>query len=80
MERVRGFTISREGIGFLKAILESYEEVALMTVLDGRRGDIELIYPSTAEDVVKAIMEDMRRFNIMFADALPRPGKEDDKK
>ncbi len=41
MEKSRRYSMSRDGIGFFKAILESYEEVALLTVLDGQRGEVE---------------------------------------
>ncbi len=66
MERVKRYIMSKEGIGFFKAILESYEDVALMTVLDGKAGDVEIIYASSAEQVVEAIIADMARFNIVF--------------
>ncbi len=61
--------MNREGIGFFKAILESYEEVALLTVLDGKTGQVEVTYPTTAHQTVNAIMEDMRRFGIVFREA-----------
>ncbi len=66
MERVRRVMMPREGIGFFKAILESYEEVALLTVLDGRTGEVEIIYPSSAEEIVTGMMEDMKRYGIIF--------------
>ncbi len=66
MERVKRVMMPREGIGFFKAILESYEEVALLTVLDGRTGEVEIIYPSSAEATVKGMMEDMKRYGITF--------------
>jgi hypothetical protein len=69
MERVKRLTINREGIGFFKAILDSYEEVCLMTVLDGKTGEIELTYPASAEEDLIAIMEDMKRFDIAFVEA-----------
>ncbi len=69
MESVKRLIINRKGIGFFKAILESYEEVGLMTVLDGKTGRIEVTYPSTAETDLAAIMEDMRRFGIIFMEA-----------
>lgn len=58
--------MNRDGIGFFKAILESYEEVALITVFDGKRGEVELTYPASLEDTVQAIMEDMQRYGITF--------------
>ena len=69
MERVKRLIINRESIGFFKAILESYEEVGLMTVIDGRTGEIELVYPAAAETDLAAIMEDMKRFDIVFTEA-----------
>jgi len=69
MERVKRLMINREGIGFFKAILDSYEEVGLMTVVDGKTGEIELTYPASAEADLAAIMEDMKRFDIVFTEA-----------
>ncbi len=69
METIRKLIMNREGIGFFKAILESYEDVALLTVLDGRTGEVEVIYPSEAHEVVASIMADMRRFGILFREA-----------
>jgi len=69
MESVKRLMISRKGIGFFKAILESYEEVGLMTVLDGRAGFIEVTYPSTAEEDLEGIMRDLERFDIVFTEA-----------
>ena len=61
--------MNREGIGFFKAVLESYEEVSLLTVHDGRTGEVALIYPSEAHEVLAAIMDDMKRFGIVFREA-----------
>ncbi len=69
MEKVRAFLIDPEGVGFFKAILESYEEVALMTVVDGKRGSIEMTYPACQEGVLEAIMADMKRFGINLVEA-----------
>ena len=66
MERSKRVIMNREAIGFFKAILESYEEVALMTVHDGAKGEVEITYPSGLEDTVEAIMEDMQRYGILF--------------
>lgn len=66
MEKIKRFIMSRDGIGFFKAILESYEEVALLTVLDGKRGDVQVIYPSCAEETVDGIVADMKRYGIAF--------------
>jgi hypothetical protein len=69
MERTRTFLMDPAKIGFFKAILESYEEVAIMTVLDGRRGKIDLIYPVSSEEVLEGIMADMKRYDIQFTEA-----------
>ena len=66
METIKRVSMRRDAIGFFKAILESYEEVALLTVLDGKKGHVEIIYPSSAEETVLAIMEDMARYGIAF--------------
>ena len=66
MERTRRFIINKEGIGFFKAILESYEDVGIFSVLDGKTGVIEIIYPFNFEKDIDAIMEDMKRFGIEF--------------
>lgn len=66
MERIKRYVMSRDGIGFFKAILESYEEVALLTVLDGQRGEVEIIYHPAMEEVVKGIITDMSRYGIVF--------------
>jgi hypothetical protein len=68
MEKTKRFMMNREGIGFFKGILESYEEVALLTVLDGKTGEVEVIYSSDAEEAVLGIINDMQRYNISFTE------------
>jgi hypothetical protein len=68
MEQVKRYIMSREGIGFFKAILESYEDVALLTVLDGKRGEVEVIFPTHAYETVAGIIKDMKRFHINFTE------------
>jgi hypothetical protein len=63
-ERTRRFIISREGIGFFKATLESYEDLGIFSVLDGTKGLIELIYSSHFEDDIQGIIEDMTHYGI----------------
>ena len=70
MERSRRFTISKEGIGFFKAILESYEDVGIFSVLDGKAGIIEVIYPVPFEKEVESIMKDMARYGIEISEVL----------
>jgi hypothetical protein len=66
LEVTRRLLINKEGIGFFKAILESYEDVAIFSVLDGREGLIELNYPVFFEQEITAIMEDMKYYGITF--------------
>ncbi len=65
-ERTRKYIIDRSAIGFFKSILESYEDVAIFSVLDGDRGLIELIYPACFEDDVRGIIADMIHYGIGF--------------
>jgi hypothetical protein len=66
MEKTKRFFINPEGIGFFKAILESYEDVGIFSVLDGGKGLIELIYSSSFEDDILAIIKDMMHYGIEF--------------
>ncbi len=66
IEITKRFIMNRKDIGFFKAILESYEEIAIFSVLDGERGLIEVIYPSNFEDDVTSIMSDMAQYEIFF--------------
>jgi hypothetical protein len=63
-ERTRKYLINPEGIGFFKAILESYEDVGIFSVLDGSKGLIELIYSSYFENDIQGIVEDMTHYGI----------------
>ncbi len=64
MERTKQFIINRDGIGFFKAILESYEDLGIFSVLDGQKGLIELIYPSHFEGDIEGIVRDMPHYGI----------------
>ena len=68
-ERTKRYIIDRSGIGFFKAVLESYEDVAIFSVLDGDRGLIELIYPASFEEDVRGIIADMVHYGIGFREA-----------
>lgn len=68
-EKTRKFFIERNGIGFLKAIFESYEDVAIFSVLDGKKGLIELIYSNRFEKDVLAIVDDMIHYGIVIREA-----------
>jgi hypothetical protein len=61
--------MDRKGIGFFKAILESYEDVAIFSVLDGKSGLIEIVYHFNFEQDVVAIMSDMKNYGIVFKEA-----------
>jgi len=38
----------------------------LLTVLDGKRGDVKVIFPECFEETVDGIVADMTRFGIAF--------------
>jgi hypothetical protein len=70
MERTKKFIMNRDGIGFFKSILESYEDVGIFSVLDGDRGIIEIIYPSNFEKEIELITEDMSNYGIIFQEVF----------
>ena len=69
MEKSKRYIMSKEGIGFFKAILESYEDVGIFSVLDGKKGIIEIIYPVNFEKEIESIVKDMARYGIEFQEA-----------
>ncbi|MDD3845127.1 MAG: DUF4911 domain-containing protein [Syntrophorhabdaceae bacterium] len=69
-ERTKRFLMDRAGIGFFKAVLESYEDVAIFSVIDGDRGLIEIIYSSSFEEDVRGIVADMINYDIQFREVL----------
>lgn len=64
LERTKKLLMDRKAIGFFKAILESYEDVAIFSVLDGPCGLIELIYADCFEKDITAIVQDMGNYGI----------------
>jgi hypothetical protein len=66
MEKTRKFIMNRDGIGFFKSILESYEDIGIFSVLDGNTGLIEIIYPSNFDKEIGFIIEDMLNYGIYF--------------
>ena len=68
MEKTKRLKMDRRSIGFFKAILESYEDVGIFSVLDGKEGLIELIYPSAFEADMEAILEDMANYGVVFGE------------
>lgn len=65
-ERTKKYFMNREGIGFFKSVLESYEDIAIFSVINEKRGLIELIYPLCFDFEIKAIMQDMLTYGITF--------------
>ena len=70
MEIVKEYIMSREGIGFFKSILESYEDVGIFSVTDGDRGVVELIYPSHFDRDIQSIILDMANYGIVLQEVL----------
>jgi hypothetical protein len=66
LETTKKYVMDRKNIGFFKAILESYEDVGIFSVLDGKAGLIELVYPCYFEKDVVGIMSDMKNYGIVF--------------
>jgi hypothetical protein len=65
-EVIRRFIMNREGIGFFKSVLESYEDIGIFSVIDGNRGLVELIYPSNFDFQMRSIVDDMANYGIAF--------------
>jgi hypothetical protein len=70
IEVKRRFLMNREGIGFFKSVLESYEDIGIFSVIDGNRGLVELIYPASSEHHMKSIVEDMANYGIYFQEVI----------
>ena len=66
MEKTKRYFIDPESIGFFKAILESYEDVGIFSVLDGKAGLVEIIYPVFFEADLAGIIESMIQDGIRF--------------
>ena len=66
MEKTKRFIIRREMIGFFKSILESYEDVGILSVVDGDTGLVEIIYPVFFEEDIMGIMKDMANYGIDY--------------
>ncbi len=70
MEKTKKYFINRDGIGFFKSILESYEDIGIFSVLDGDKGIIEIIYPSNFDKEIGLIIEDMSNYGIFFQEVV----------
>lgn len=66
LEKTKRLVMGKEHIGFFKAILESYEDIGLFSVLDGKRGIIELVYPVHFEEDIRAIVDGMGLHGVVF--------------
>lgn len=66
MEKTKRYFIDPESIGFFKAILESYEDVGIFSVIDGKAGLVEIIYSVFFEDDLAGIIESMVQDGIQF--------------
>jgi len=70
MEKTKKYFVNRDGIGFFKSILESYEDIGIFSVLDGDKGIIEIIYPSNFDKEIGFIIEDMSNYGIIFQEVV----------
>lgn len=66
MEKIRRFKTSSHHIGMLKAILDGYEFLAFLSVIDGSRGLIELSYSAMVEDTLVSVLESLRSQGIVL--------------
>ncbi|MDJ0780651.1 MAG: DUF4911 domain-containing protein [Desulfosarcinaceae bacterium] len=55
------YRVDRRQIAYLKFIVESYDNLALVTTLDPHQGIIELRVPPGCEATVEALMADLGR-------------------
>ena len=61
----RRYRIDRRQIAFLKFIVESYDNLALLTTLDARAGIVQLQVPPGCEDTVRELMHDLANTMIL---------------
>jgi len=66
MEKTKRLIVSRDTIGFIKSILESYEDIGILSVIDGEKGLIEIIYSVFFEEDLIAILKDMKNNGIDY--------------
>ncbi|MEJ2642587.1 MAG: DUF4911 domain-containing protein [Desulfosarcinaceae bacterium] len=53
------YRVDRRRIAFLKFIIESYDNLALLTTLDARAGTIQLQVPPGCEATVRELLADL---------------------
>jgi len=59
--------INSRYLTFLKFILEGYDHLAVLTVLDGKKGLVKINFYYTQYDLIMEILEDLKeRFKIKF--------------
>jgi hypothetical protein len=61
----RRYRVDRRQIAFLKFIVESYDNLALVTTLDPRAGIVQLQVPPGCEDTVRELMRDLANTMIL---------------
>ncbi|HOP85484.1 MAG TPA: DUF4911 domain-containing protein [Syntrophorhabdaceae bacterium] len=66
MEKTKRLIVRRDAIGFIKSILESYEDIGVLSVIDGDKGLIEIIYSAFFEEDLIAILKDMKNNGIDY--------------
>lgn len=59
MERTKIFHSRKENMKMINDILESYDELCIIHVLDREKGIIEAIYPANNEDLVSEVLKDL---------------------
>jgi hypothetical protein len=69
MEGSKKFRTKGKDIAMIKAVLDGYEHVALLSVLDGKSGLIELSYPLGTEETVLHILKSLRDEGIGLEEA-----------
>gem|GEM_PF-3580407 len=60
IEKTKRFITQKRYMKFLRDIIESYEDVAMMSVIDEDKGLIEFIYPESQEEELTLIIDDLR--------------------
>jgi hypothetical protein len=66
MEKTKRYIMDKQWIGFFKAILETYEDIGVISVLDGRMGLIEIIYSAYFEEDLASLIEDVKQYGIVL--------------
>lgn len=70
----RYFHISREEIGYLRFILESYDGLAFVRTLDSREALVEVAFPVSRRADAEALLSSLADECSMLAVPAPAPG------